>query len=403
MSILLKLSKCDIYVALWMTYYLQGIVYPQGSINHVIQFAVFVWSSFIAIGYLFKFNSNPSALKTVSLLLLMFSIYGLEYIISGTNYMYEWGGYPASYRYLTDSFVSLLPIFVFYHFAKHGLLTVPKVKLYLILLIGVTVLRFRYNYTLLFNMNEWGQTEFTNNVGYNFLALFPMVCFFYKKPLIQYLLSAFILAFILASMKRGAILIGSLCFIYFLYQNIKNAHTTKQRTITLSLTIALVAGVIYKLQQMLSESSYFIRRFELTMEGDSTGRDASISNVWNHFLNNNSAINQIFGNGANYTIVVEGNYAHNDWAEILCNNGIVGVIMFASFFIGLLKMSKLSHKISTRPYATCMTMLLVIIFVKSLFSMSIQSLDVSISMLLGLFCYQLYRNARVNAEIYKAF
>ena len=57
------------------------------------------------------------------------------------------------------------------------------------------------------------------------------------------------------------------------------------------------------------------------MEGGSSGRDELLTNSLDYYLNNESIIQQIFGLGANGTLSVAGNGAHNDWVELLVNQG----------------------------------------------------------------------------------
>ena len=97
----------NIYVLLWALYYTQGTFIPQGSI----------WSRSILVIYLLisiyfclqtvARHKQPIYFKSLGVLLLMFTIYGVIHIIAG-------GGVG----YLQMIYLSLLPIYTFFVFSQ---------------------------------------------------------------------------------------------------------------------------------------------------------------------------------------------------------------------------------------------------------------------------------------------
>ncbi|MCF0206128.1 MAG: O-antigen ligase family protein [Bacteroidales bacterium] len=121
-------------------------------------------------------------------------------------------------------------------------------------------------------------------------------------------------------------------------------------------------------------------RFQETIDGNSSGRDAIYSNILDNFFKTDSPKQILFGNGfASSPIVTGGRYAHNDWLEILCGQGILGVILYALFFLFVFQYT--FKKSLTRNERYAALSIFVIWLLKSLFSMGyvdIQTLPLTI-------------------------
>ena len=141
---------------------------------------------------------------------------------------------------------------------------------------------------------------------------------------------------------------------------------------------------------MMSNSEYFMARFEQTLEGDASGRDVIYGNLWNTLLAETNPFYFYLGRGADSTLRVAETFAHQDWLETFCNNGFVGVIILFFFFYTFAKNVWKSKQYFPGMMFYSFFTLFIIIFSKTLFSMSIQELDVSESMLIGFFAYELY-------------
>ena len=187
-------------------------------------------------------------------------------------------------------------------------------------------------------------------------------------------------------MKRGAVAIGILSVGLLIYSNIFSKNR-KQKIWTVLLTIVLIFSAIYVVSYLLSESEYFLSRINQTLDGDSSGRDDLYSQLWLKILNEHSVIYTLFGRGADSTWALAGNYAHQDWLETLCNNGLLGCIILFNFFMCLFRDAFYSKKVFMKNYFVSYLMLLLIIFSQTMFSMSIQCLEISLSVVLGYFTY----------------
>lgn len=376
------INQCDVYVGLWCIYMLQGVLYPQGIINQLLQLAMLLWSMIALFKYIIlpSIYSYSSILKATFILIIMYLIYGSIHIMFGETMFY------GRYVYLQNSLNSLVPIFLFYDFAMNGKLTSDRIRVYLPILIVTCILLYYKNESLMqLKMNK---EEITNNAGYNFVPLIPFLFFYKRKPVLQYVLIGIILLFIFMGMKRGAILIGVLSTIVLLYANLKNS-TRWMKFIFAMLSIVIIVGVSKYIDYMMNSNEYFMARFEQTMEGDSSGRDSLYGNLLDTLLLESRPLFFFLGRGAESTVKIAGNFAHQDWLETFCNNGLVGIYILIFFFYTLANNVWKSKEYFPRMIFYSFTTLFLVIFIKTLFSMSIQDLNVSESMLIGYFAFEL--------------
>ena len=274
----------------------------------------------------------------------------------------------------------------FYYFSIRG-----KIDLRILLfclplfLIVATFEYFYFEYvTLLETIKD--EEEITNNVVYEFVALLPAVVLLRRYPLFQYLFIGYISIFLLSGVKRGAILIAVVALVWFFYQLIKNASKRELIYMLLFVLIFIISGY-YVLQTMLEDNGYLMQRAEDTLEGDSSGRDSLYGIFWNFYIHQDSLLGFLFGNGGDYTWVVGGNLAHNDWLEIAVNNGLIGVIIFIYYWYTVYK--TWSKTINTQAYIG-IGLFFIIFFMKTLFSMSYSSLSLFSTLYIGY--YLAHRN-----------
>lgn len=379
------LNTCNIYILLWCVYYLQGIIYASGSaISQMTLLLLMLISGY----YFIKVNTEykiPVFLKVLNLFIGIMTIYGIVLFLDPTPIYFDFTltKRASTLEFLKTLYISLLPIYPMYAFSKQNILKIETIQaLTIILIISTTLSYFRAEQQALQEALEMGSTreEFTNNTGYNFLHIFPLLFFWNKKPILQYALLAYLFIFIIMGMKRGAILIGAICLIWFIYRTYKSS-TRKQRLLLIILTaIGLIAGGIY-ISDFYNNSEYFQYRVEQTLDGNSSGRDDIYSILWNHFINQGSIFNMIIGEGAMETINIAGNYAHNDWLELLTCQGLLGVIIYIAYYISLYTTFRRNRNNSL--IYNILGMCLVIMFASSIFSMSYNGLSLGITLCLG--------------------
>lgn len=379
-----KLNRCDWFIIVWVLYYLQGVLYSTGGAISTgllgINLLVSIWCAI----KVWQMPHNPPYIKGLNLLLIMFSIYGFALILMNPHTVhYSMSGMSmASYNYIKSIYLSILPIYAFYYFSLKGYLTAERLRWWAVVFCISCVLSY-YNYMqqAMDRLLERGSSaeEITNNAGYLFLSLIPIWVVYRRKPLLQYAGLAFCMAFILMGMKRGAIAIGGVVVLYLIWQIIKNARGN-QRFIVIILTAVLAVVGVYFVIDLMTSSDYFLQRLEATKEGNSSGRDSLYSFFWTYFTEKADAIQYLFGRGANGTLEIYYNYAHNDWLEIAVNQGLLGIIVYAVYWKQFYSTWRQSTNIEAK---TILALVGIIYFAKTIFSMSYADMTYVCTSVLG--------------------
>ena len=377
----------NIYFALWCLYRLQGPLYPSGSIiSKVLLLIILLWSFCTMFIVNTKVRSLPRFIYPVNLFLLITTLYGTLLIISGQELYITEGIYrrASNFDYLKKIYMSLLPIYVFFYYSLKRSLKSRHILFYSICLLLICVANYIHgrNEALLLAMEMGSTTEgVTLNVGYSFLAVMPLLLYWNQRSAVQFSLLILTMLFIIICVKRGAILIGAICSVYFLYNTIRNASPHK-RIVVLLLSLFTVLAAGWFVINMLNSNEYFAYRVEETLAGDNSNRTTLYSTYWNHFLSETNFLRFLFGNGANATLKIGMNFAHNDWLELIINNGILGIVIYAYYFIALYKDSIVAKRTDNIHYGVIL-LALIIIFCSSLFSMSYASINIAITIALG--------------------
>lgn len=391
-----KLNRCDWFIIAWVLYYLQGVLYPTGGAISTGLLGINLLVSIYCAIKIWKMPNNPPYIKGLNLLVLMFTIYGFALILmSPSTIYYRMSGMSmASYNYIKAIYLSILPIYAFYYFSLKGYLTAERLRWWAVVFcISCVVSYFIYMQQSMEALLERGSSreEITNNVGYLFLSLIPVWVLYRKKPLLQYTGLAFSMAFLLMGMKRGAIAIGGVVFIYLIWQIIRNTRG-KQRAIVILLTATLAIVGVYFVIDMMTSSDYFMQRLEDTKEGNSSGRDSLYSFFWTYFTEKADAIQYLFGRGANGTLEIYYNYAHNDWLEIAVNQGLLGIIVYAFYWKKLYSTWRKSTNIEAK---TILALVGIIYFAQTLFSMSYGDMTYVSTSVLG-YALATYKNPNIE-------
>ena len=391
-----KLNRCDWFIIVWVLYYLQGVLYPIGGAISTVLLGINLLVSIYCAVQVWQMPNHPPYIKGLNLLVLMFSFYGFALILlNHSTIHYSISGMSmASYNYIKSIYLSILPIYAFYYFTLKGYLTADRLRWWAVVFCISCVLSY-YNYmqqamAKLLQIGSLAE-ETTNNAGYLFLSLIPIWVLFRNKPFLQYAGLAFCMAFILMGMKRGAILIGGVVVLYLIWQIIRNTKG-KQRAIVILLTAVLAVAGVYFVIDMMTSSDYFIQRLEATKEGDSSGRDSLFSFFWTYFTEKAGFLHFLFGRGANGTLEIYYNYAHNDWLEIAVNQGLLGIVVYVVYWKQFYSTWRQSTNIEAK---TILALVGIIYFAKTIFSMSYGDMTYVCTSVLG---YALATYKKPNLE-----
>lgn len=370
-----------IYVLLWILYYLQKVLNFEGSI---ISQLLLVFLFTISFYYLYKVNvklhQTNSGIKAINILLLLVTFYGAWLILGGEDVTAYGKSYLkfSRFYYLKAFLLSLLPVYFFYYQFRIGPLNSKVVQTLFCMFAISYILQFYSNAKFLAGDNEDG--EIVNNMGYYFLSLIPLLYLIKDKIYLKFALLLMIMIFVMMSLKRGAIIIGFVCFLLFINNSYK-LSTRRFRIIALLLSIFVFYFLYNYIIDFYQNSNLFQQRLEQTIEGNSSNRDILYSNMFYGFINHTSLLKQLFGSGAYATISLYGGYAHSDWLEFLINQGLLGVIIYIIYWLLLIK----SWRKTKGPIYGAFGSFLVIYFMSSIYSMSINDYSTCASLCLGYF------------------
>lgn len=368
-------NPCNIYISLLAFYSMQGTMIPTGgsALSQMIVLTTMLMGLYYTVKVV-AMKGKPVYFKGLNLLFFIFVVYGLVLLFSDHHYVIKakrfGDGTVSNFSFLKSIFLSLPNIYTFYYFSTKKYLTEKLLKGWVFALFGVAVFRFFDNQMSAIQvqlLEGIDSDEVTNNMGYLFVALIPSVALFRNKNLLQYGMIIFCMAFIVMGMKRGAIIVGVLLMLYFLYFNYRY-HQSMSKTKVLFFSALIVIVAVYIVQYMMETSDYFMARIAQTEEGGSSGRDAIYEHFWNHFKNETDNVKFIFGNGANATLGIYINYAHNDWLEIAINQGVLGLVAYAFYWLCFLKtIWNTKHNKTAR---LVLSLAFISFFVETIFSMS---------------------------------
>lgn len=345
-------------------------------------------SGYCTIIVLTRYARNPFFSK-LTILVLLFVVYGLFSILQGSTITkVNTGTSINSGTYMIAALRSFLPIYTYFLFTKLGYVTEKMIKIWFWIFLAQTILLYM-SYRIVLGLEDYDEM-ITNNRGYLFVYLFPFVYFFRKKPLLQYVLAALFLYFALFSLKRGSILITSLAFVFMFWSQTTNASNSKKGFAVIFLVVFVYFG-IGVVERMYENSIVFQHRFESTMAGNVSQRDAIAEHLLDIYLCSDM-LHLLFGYGADGTLQF-GNYAHNDWLEMLFDQGILGFCVFSAFWITFFRIWRNEVRKKT-DIAFLLGLIFICNFPKTLFSMWYSVANTFITMPLGYCLAQIYRTKK---------
>ena len=131
------------------------------------------------------------------------------------------------------------------------------------------------------------------------------------------------------------------------------------------------------------------------VEGSSSGRDEIYTILWNSFLDAPNLLIVLFGYGPDATVKIAGNFAHNDWLELLTCQGLLGIFCYIYYYYTYVKTVLRSKYLNIRHE---LVVILIIIFVTSIYSMSYMSYAAPIIICLGYAMSQVKQKNQVKYE-----
>lgn len=358
----------NILFAMILLYFAQGSLYPNGSILSKIVLFVYL---FISLYYAVLFVVENKK-DYIGRILLVFISINVVYWLLGDKGGVQHGEFMGSpFDQIKKILVALLTYFPFYYYSTRKYLTEKSLMVFYVLFFIVSILTF---FTTSQAMTELtGSNDVVNSSSYLFLSLLPLSIVFWRKKylfIISFLLS---LVFILFAAKRGpivgVILIGIIVFYYWWISGKRMFSLWHILTILVTFVSAIYIG-----KYIIENNSLLQMRFQSMLEGDSSGRDVIYSTLFDKWLYSDSVINFLFGYGFFASAHITGIVAHNDWLEIVTSLGLIGGVIYAIFFILVIKFIVTRNKWSIQD-KTMISVILIVLLIKSMFSMGYTSTD----------------------------
>lgn len=366
-------SMCNIFLMLLLLNEITSFLFSNASIgSRFLYYSVIAISLFYWMRVVLAEEKMPPLLRAWSVLLILFTAYGLPLIVSGKMFIIKenFRHIPGE-EFLKLIYYSMLPLFPIYEFAKKGELTPSKLKIVCLLLLLTSTFQYNEYYSkMLSYAKDRGLTvrEFTNNSGYLFLQIIPLVLVFRKQKILMVSILIYCMYMIMIGMKRGAILLAIPSVLILLLELYKYS-TKRQKVFIVLITIGVIAFCVELFQYMLETSDYFNMRLQKTLSGNTSHRDVIYAQAIDVFLQERNVLFKFFGHGGYSTLDLMLNNAHNDWFEILVNHGIIGVMIFLFLCFQMFMTVRQAKRYDSSLYISLL--IVAVIFIgRTLFSMS---------------------------------
>lgn len=349
-------------------YATQGILLPSGPIPQSLLLMWFFMDSF----YLMKFLTSKDRDGIGIIVFLFWLLNTVSWVISPKLLVCD-GEIIRTFNHYKNLTIGLLTYYPFRYWIKNRIIDERYLKFFSILIFSVAILLFFHYNTI--KLSQTVKDAITNNEAYLFVCIFPILYVFREKKVLWYSLVIGCLFFILLGAKRGAIICFASQLIIFVLFNMKDTGRRTSHIKSLFITSVIVGVLGFVGYNLLQGNEYLLMRLSDMEEGNDASGDARIfqyTAILNAFVEA-PLFTKLFGHGFNQTLNIAGNYAHNDWLELLTNQGIVGVLMYLLLFIQLLKSTKAFNGNNWRK---CMFyMVLAPWFIRSLISMGYVSME----------------------------
>lgn len=330
--------KVDIFfrnllVGLIVFYFSQGSFYTTGTI--LSQIALFLILA-ISLIYFFKviLLKEKDLFVIIWSTLLLVNVFGFLFTGDLANYYH--------FSTLKGISITLLPFYAFYYFARKDILRAKHLILFFLFILPVSILMYYFNQTQILTTQL--SSNVVNNITFTFVGLIPFVFLFKNNRIYAIALLMVLMYFIIMGSKRGALLsgaIGLLLFIYFQMNGIEKRKRFKGYVFVF--VGILVLG--YFVYDLLLSNKYLMNRLLLMEEGDSSERNIIFPNIFKAWYTSNNYVHLLFGFGFDASLKLSGtgNFAHNDWLELLSNFGLFGLSIYLLLFYAGFKSMRNRH------------------------------------------------------------
>ena len=288
------------------------------------------------------------------------------FVLSGINFIYFLLAYVSrdvSATSVANNLCAFLPISVFVYLSRKGSITDRFLSFMTVVLLLASIGYYiNYERMRILSYDMVDSEALTINASTVFVLLLPLL-FYEKNRVLFFSELAICIFFIVAAVKRGNIVASILPIVLLMYYQYRQS---KKNLLAMLFLVITVAVGTYFLREYILDNSYFLRRLDDTLNGETSNRTRIYHDSF--FIWWNSDFFQVFfGNG--YRAVTRFLHipAHNDWLEILVDNGLFGFVLYLCVFISFYK---LIQKTTEEPDRFVLMSAFLIWFAKSLYSMA---------------------------------
>ena len=326
----------------------------------------------IDIIYLIKYIALGQMESIGRVLLIFWSLQVITWLFTSSqlDYMGNPLGWSGTYSLFKNISIVLLSYFPFYTLTYKSIINERVLKRFAILSLICLIGAFYISFNEMAYDN--GTKEIANHGAYYLVVIIPLLGLFFDDS-IEFVIYGAIAILALIGAKRGAIICVSFELLLFFYYYFKKSLKKKSSSKFVWFIVAICA-LFYLLKNIYLGNEFLQARYEQTISGNSSLRDEIYSLAFSSFLDQDF-VHQLFGNGMSSTLRIIGGYAHQDWLELLINNGVIGIIIYASVFVVLF--SYFRKKRYSLPLMDKFMLLSAIIgwLTRSLFSMGYMSIE----------------------------
>jgi hypothetical protein len=322
-----SITRDSLFILL-AVYYMQGAFYAQGSVISQVSLVLVVIISSIYFVKTLIIEERRNLFYNVWSLLLVLNIVGYIFTADFENEYHV--------HMFKGILLCMLPFYPFYYFAQTGELKAHHLLRFLVIMLPIKIVLFYNNQSNILLENDPEVTNVVNNVAFSFVRLLPFVFLIKKYKIISIALIMLFLFFIIQGAKRGAMIVGGLGMIlYFIFQIFSLEKERRVQGYLIAIICFLLIG--FFAYHMYLENEFLIARMNAMAEGNSSGRDEIFNKVFDSWYDEESLKVFLLGFGFAGSVKLAGNYAHNDWLELLSNFGIVGVTIYLVLFYSIAK------------------------------------------------------------------
>ena len=362
-----------VLMVMYLLYFTQASIFPGAAIiGQVLIFLILCIGFVNLLRTLSRSVLMPNSFGWIIALLIVATV---GFLISPSTVQSRLLDRTSTLNQFKDWAAFFLPVFTGFQIGLHKKISPRQGLIVTLIFLAIAISSFFNTKAAL--LERFNLEETTNNAGYIFvylLCFLPLFLKNYKFFGLAILITAFI--FIMIAAKRGAIL----CMAILLLYEIK-WYMGRRLSLKTFLAIAIViTGAVIGIMYFMATDALLQQRFEQTMEGNSSARDYLYAKLWDAWIEADG-VTQLFGRGTAQTVMVCGNYAHNDWLELLTDYGLLSAFLYLAIIVSLFRYSR---KLPAGSAQRCALTLVIILWaLKTVFSMGMSVMGGISMMLIG--------------------